>query len=165
MEKQEYKDTAALAANGDAKAFSHLYETLYRAMYYTAFYSLRSEADAVEAVLGTVKDGFAAVGRLRNENAFRTFMMKSLCARIKLLLKQYSDEDEYESETHDPISSEERVEGLREDFWALPDSERVVTALYAAGRFTAEEIAAYMGMTAGAVRKKLKRGLELFELD
>ena len=163
MEKQEYKDTAALAANGDAKAFSHLYETLYRAMYYTAFYSLRSEADAVEAVLGTVKDGFAAIGRLRNENAFRLFMMKSLCARIKLLLKQYSDD--YESDTQSPISSEDSVEDLREDFWALPDIERVITALYAAGRFTADEIAAFMGMTAGTVRKKLKRGLELFELD
>ncbi len=153
MEKQEYKDTAALAANGDAKAFSHLYETLYREMYYTACYSLKSDADAVEVVLGTVKDGFAAIGRLRSESAFRSFMMKSLCARIKLRLKESDSED-------DPVH-----DGLRAEFAQLDDNVRVITALYVSGRFTPEEIAAYTGATAGAVRRKLKKGLELFELD
>lgn len=163
MEKQEYKDLAELSANGDTKAFSHLYETLYREMYYTAFYSLKDDSDAVEAVLGTVKDGFAAIGRLRSESAFRTFMMKSLCARIKLRFKDYAG---------DPVRYDESAAVLNEygidvkqEFNRLGDTERVVTALYVAGRFTAEEIAAFLGMSARGVRKRLNKGLELFELD
>ena len=77
MEKREYRELSELAANGDTKAFARLYETLYREMYYTACYSLTDEADAVDAVASTARDGFSAVGKLRSEEAFRAFMMKS----------------------------------------------------------------------------------------
>lgn len=165
MDKQEYKSIAALAANGDAKAFSHLYETLYREMYYTALYSLDSSTDAIEAVLGTVKDGFAAVGRLRSESAFRTFMMKSLCARIKLFLKERSDSgNPVRYDESAAVPGEDGID-IAQEFNRLDDMERVVTALYAVGRFTAEEISAFTGLSQGNVRKKLKKGLELFELD
>lgn len=58
MEKREYRELSELAANGDTKAFARLYETLYREMYYTACYSLTDEADAVDAVASTARDGF-----------------------------------------------------------------------------------------------------------
>ena len=40
MDKREYKELSELAANGGTKAFARLYETVYREMYYTAFYTL-----------------------------------------------------------------------------------------------------------------------------
>ena len=58
MDKKEYKELSLMAADGDARAFSRLYASLYREMYYTAFYALASEADAVETVQGTARDGF-----------------------------------------------------------------------------------------------------------
>ena len=48
MDKREYKELSELAANGGTKAFARLYETVYREMYYTAFYTLCDDADAVE---------------------------------------------------------------------------------------------------------------------
>ena len=50
MDKREYKELSELAANGGTKAFARLYETVYREMYYTAFYTLCDDADAVELV-------------------------------------------------------------------------------------------------------------------
>lgn len=165
MEKQEYKEVFALAADGDAKAFSHLYETLYREMYYTAYYSLNDSADAEEAVLGTVKDGFAAIGRLRSEGAFRSFMMKSLCARVKMFLKEYNAAGTPVRFDESRLCPNEDGIDVMQEFCRLEDSERIITALYASGKFSCEEIASFMGMTTGGVRKRLKKGLELFELD
>ena len=50
MDKREYKELSELAANGGTKAFARLYETVYREMYYTAFYTLSDDPDAVELV-------------------------------------------------------------------------------------------------------------------
>ncbi len=156
MDKREYKEISALAANGDTKAFAHLYETIYREMYYTAYYTLADDADAVDVVMRTVKDGFSSVGKLRTEEAFRTFMMKSLCSRIKARLKEYPDGE---------LSSYNGGSVIKREFERLSDSERLVAAMYVAGRFIPSEIAAYAGMSAGAVKKRLKSVLEQFELD
>ena len=43
MDKQKYKELQVMAANGDMKAFARLYETIYREMYYTAYYSLADD--------------------------------------------------------------------------------------------------------------------------
>ncbi len=154
MEKREYKEIASMAANGDAKAFSRLYETLYREMFYTAYYCLRDEADTEQAILGTVKDGFAAVGRLHSELSFRVFMMKSLCARIRLRFKEYAGNRQSAA----PLRT--GAFDAKAEFAELPENERLVAALYAGGRFSVEEIAAFTGMTAGAVRKRLSRAFE-----
>lgn len=156
MDKREYKEISALAANGDTKAFAHLYETIYREMYYTAFYTLANDADAVAVVLRTVKDGFSSVGRLHTEQAFRTFMMKSLCSRIKSRYKEYSADG-----TPDVAESSD----IKREFERLSYNERIVAAMYAAGRFIPAEISAFTGLSAGAVKKNLKSALEQFELD
>lgn len=156
MDKREYKEISALAANGGTKAFAHLYETIYREMYYTAFYTLANDADAVAVVLRTVKDGFSSVGRLHTEQAFRTFMMKSLCSRIKSRYKEYSADG-----TPDVAESSD----IKREFERLSYNERIVAAMYAAGRFIPAEISAFTGLSAGAVKKNLKSALEQFELD
>ena len=158
MDKREYKEISALAANGDTKAFAHLYETIYREMYYTAFYTLANDADAVGVVLRTIKDGFSSVGRLHTEQAFRTFMMKSLCARIKARYKEYSHDGA------DALSAS-GSSGIKREFERLSYNERIVAAMYAAGRFIPAEISAFTGLSAGAVKKNLKSAMEQFELD
>lgn len=155
MDKHEYKQTAAAAASGDAGAFGRLYETLYEEMYYAAYYSLDSEADALDAVTGTIRDGFAAIGRLRSENAFRTFMMKTLCARIKQYFKDYAKESPAQRDSA----------GIKREFDRLPYIERLVTSLYVAGRFLPDEIAAFTGLSTAAVKRKIERCIEQFSLD
>ncbi len=158
MDKREYKEISALAANGDTKAFAHLYETIYREMYYTAFYTLANDADAVAVVLRTIKDGFSSVGRLHTEQAFRMFMMKSLCARIKARYK------EYQSDGAEAAAVAETSD-IKREFERLSYNERITAAMYAAGRFIPAEISAFTGLSAGTVKKSLKSALEQFELD
>lgn len=154
MDKSEYRETAEMAASGDAGAFGRLYETIYQEMYYSAFYSLRSEADTLDAVTGTIRDGFAAIGRLRTESAFRTFMMKNVCARIKQFFKEYAG-----------TSPQGHSGGIKGEFERLSDMERLVTALYVAGRFLPDEISAFTGLSARAVKKTIGRCIEQFSLD
>jgi len=158
MEKHEYKELSELAANGGTKAFARLYETLYREMYYTACYSLTNEADAVEAVTATARDGMSAIGRLRTEEAFRTFMMKTLCARIRSKFKEYAGQNR-------EISSDGRDFDVMAEFSRLEDTERLVASMYIGGKFQPDEIAAYTGLSTSTVKKKLERVIEGFELD
>ncbi len=154
MDKKEYRDTCDLAANGDARAFSKLYSLLYRDMYYTACYSLANDADAVEAVQGTAKDGFKAIGHLKNEEAFRMFMMKTLCARIKMFFKEYKN-----------APPKQFMSEINERLFEMEHADRLCAAMYIAGRFTIDEISQYSGMSKGTVRKRLIRALDYLELD
>lgn len=144
MDKREYKQLISMSANGDAKAFSKLYESVYRDMYYTAFYSLKSDDDAIEAVTGAARDGFNSAARLRNETQFRVFMMRTLCARIKMFFKEYDDS---------ALSGKQPE--IKKMLFTLPDIERLLIVMHVGGRFSVEETAAFTGMTAGKVKKKL----------
>ena len=165
MDKRAYKELSAKAANGNTKAFAQLYETVYREMYYAAYYSLINDADAVEVVTATVRDGFSAVGRLHTDAAFRAFMMKTLCARIKQKFREYSSmgiKVVYDKRCLRP--NDDGID-IKQEFNRLGDLERLVTSLYVVGRFPPDEIAAYTGMTTGAVKRRMERSLEQFSLD
>lgn len=165
MEKQEYKELQELAANGGMKYFGKLYETIYRQMYYTAFYTLRDDADAVEVVTETVRSGFRAIGRLHSEGTFRLYMMKQLCSGIKAKFKEYSaSPDDGNGVSIRPNINSDGIDVKRE-FSSLPDTERLVCALYVGGKFRTEEIVSFTGLSLATVKKKLDRALTAFELD
>lgn len=154
MDKKEYKGLSLMAADGDARAFSRLYASLYREMYYTAFYALASETDAIEAVQGTARDGFKSIGKLHSEESFRVFMMKTLCARIKMFFKDYKNDPprDFHSE-------------LNETLFEIDNADRLCAAMYIAAKFSPEAISQFTGMSKGAVKKRLIRALDYLELE
>lgn len=158
MDKREYRELSEQAAGGDNKAFSQLYETIYREMYYTAYYSLADDSDAVEVIISTARDALSAIGRLRTEEAFRCFMLKTLCARIRTKFKEYAQEER----TPPP-----RNEGydIKAEFSRLKDSDRLIASMYIGGKFQPDEISAYTGFPTAAIKKSLERTLSGFELD
>lgn len=159
MDKREYKQLSELAANGDTKSFARLYETLYREMYYTAYYSLADDTDAIEVILSTARDCMSAVGRLHTEEVFRAFMMKNLCARIRSMFRQYAEEGrKITPQKHDGFD-------VKSEFSKLDDTERLIASMYIGGRFQPDEISAYTGLSPSTVKKKLERVLTGFELD
>lgn len=155
MDKKEYKELSAMSANGDAKAFSRLYETLAREMYYTAFYSLENDMDAIEAVTGTIRDGFNSIGKLHSEAAFRVFMMKTLYARIKMRLKEYGGEEYLDDEQPE----------VKRRLFELDGVDRICAVMYIAGKFPIEDISAFSGLMKGSVKKRLNRSLDMLGLD
>lgn len=146
MDKKEYRQIAEQSASGDAKAFAKLYRLVYRDMYYSAFYTLKDDSDAITAVTQTARDGFEAISGLRNEQQFRFFMMKTLCANMKAILRQYSDN-----------SLDGEQPEIKEALFELKDDERMVLALNIAGKCSADDIAAFVGMTKIGVKKRLDR--------
>ncbi len=165
MDRQEYKEIAAMAANGDMKAFARLYETIYREMYYAAYYSLAGDSDAVRVITETVREGFKVIGRLHTETAFRTYMMKTLCTKIRGCFKEYAAdgvEIRYDKSRLRP--NEDGID-IRQEFNRLSDTERLVTSLYAGGRFKSEEISQFTGLSVTNVKRKLDRALASFALD
>lgn len=146
MDKKEYRKIAEQSANGDARAFAKLYRLVYRDMYYSAFYTLKTEEEAIYAVTETARDCFGVIGNLHSYPQFRGYMMKTLCARMKELYKRYTDNslDNGQSE-------------IKQALFELDNLERMVVAMNIAGKFSVEEIAAYAGMTKIGVNKRLSR--------
>lgn len=155
MEKEYYKDLSTRAADGDAKAFSKLYEMIYREMYYTAYYTLLDDEDAIDAVIGAARDGFNSIGRLHTEEAFEVFMMKTLCARIKTRCKEYP-------EGTAPDKTELPAKRI---FFRLGHTDRLIAALAVAANLDIPVIAAYTGMMKGSVKKRLSDALKVLELE
>lgn len=155
MDREYYKDLSTRAADGDAKAFSKLYELIYRQMYYTAFYTLANDEDAIEAVIGAARDGFNSISKLKNEESFELFMMKTLCARIKTRCKEYGKD--FQLENNQPK--------IKRTLFSLTYLDRLITVLYVCGKINTPVIAAYTGITKGSVRKRLVNTLDLLEID
>lgn len=159
MDKREYKELSEQAAAGDTNAFARLYETLYREMYYTAFYSLADDTDAVELIIATARDTMSAMGKLRSEDAFKAFMMKNLCARIRTKFREYADENRPAAE------SSSGGYDIKAEFSKLDDADRLISSLYIGGKFQPDEISEYTGISSATVKKSLDRVLSGFELD
>ena len=154
MDREYYKDLSARAADGDAKSFAKLYEMIYRGMYYTAYYTLPNWEDAADAVIGAARDGFKSIGRLRSEEAFEAFMMKTLCSRIKTICKESGE-----------TSAEEDDNEIKKTFMRLDDyMDRLCAVLYIACRLDVSIIAAYTGTLRGSVKKRLSSALSALDL-
>lgn len=155
MDKEYYKDLYTKSADGDAKAFARLYEIFYREMYYTAFYTLASDEDAIEAVIGAARDTFNSIGRLHTEEAFELFIMKTLCARIKTCCKDYMGE----------IRLVGNQPEIKHKLFKLDYIDRLIAVLYIAARHEPPVIAAYTGLLKGNVKKRLANALSVLNLE
>lgn len=153
----DFSDKVSLAQQGDATAFSELYALVYKDLYYVAYYSLKNTYDAQDVVSDTVLDAYASIGKLKDEKAFKAWIMKILSAKIKRKLKEYVQsrivftyEFEQEELNYDGID-------LKQEFNRLSDEERLVLSMSVVSGYTSEEISKITGINANTVRSKLLR--------
>lgn len=101
MTTDDFRKNVKLAVGGDCEAFSRIYATVYEELYHIAFYSLRNTHDASDAVSETVLDAFSSIKKLKNEDAFRNWILKILAAKIKRKQSEYyrnnADISDYEN--------------------------------------------------------------------
>ena len=161
LSQTEFLEAVKAARSGDADAFGKLYSTIYRQLYYIARTSLRSEADAADAVSDAVLDAFSSIGKLRDEAAFRAWMFKILTAKIKQKQREYANA---------PAELDELPEGalpsgefsylspeLNEAMQKLSEEERTLLNMQVLGGYQSRELAKIFGSTDSAVRTKLAR--------
>lgn len=154
----EFKTDAELSRKGDTAAFSRLYAMVYREMYHTALYSLRNPHDAADAVSDAVADAFETIGKLKNAEAFRAWIMKILFAKIKRRQKEYMNSG---GELDDSIIYECDFDfdssDLKDALSSLDEESRNILSLSVLGGYKSSEIAKIIGIKPSAVRSKLTR--------
>ena len=152
----DFAQDVRLARKGDTEAFSRLYALVYKDLYHIALFSLRNTHDACDAVSDTVMDAFCGIGKLKDEKAFRGWIMRILSAKIKRRQKEYLTSSQ---ELDESITGEFDYGSfeLREAVENLDSESRLILSMSVLGGYTSAEIARVCKMKEGSVRSRLSR--------
>lgn len=149
----------------DAKAFTELYRGVYQDLYRFALCMMRHPQDAEDAVSEAVLSAYENVHKLRNEDAFRSWIFQILANVCKKKLKSMTRK---EVELKEDAASEEIPNGLRTDvqkaLQTLSEEERLVVSMSVTAGYNSKEIGNILNMNASTVRSKRKRALEKMSL-
>jgi RNA polymerase sigma-70 factor (ECF subfamily) len=154
------------ARKGDASAFASLYREHYKDLYRIAFLNLRNEDDAADAVSDAVLDAFSSLKNLRDENAFKSWFISILYAKIKKTQKGYIKSRQHDISIDDESSGITNTAGsefafdtaeVKQAFSKLDDDERIIISLSAVSGYKSDEIGKTLGISANTVRSKAAR--------
>lgn len=154
---EDFKTYAALAAKGDTEAFSKLYEIVYKDLYHIALYSLRNPHDACDAVSDTVMDAFSSIGKLKNPEAFKSWIFKILYSKIKKKQKEYLNSGSEEEEIIGYEEFDFESADLKEALSVLDSESKMILSLSVLEGYSGDEISRICGIKASTVRSKLSR--------
>lgn len=154
----DFSADVKLAMNGSTEAFARLYSLVYKDLYHIALYSLRSSHDACDVVSDTVLDAFSTIGKLRDEKAFRNWIMCILSAKIKHKQREYfSNTTELTNENEPENEFEfENIE-LKQALENLDPMDRIILSMSVIEGYTSEEISEICDINANTIRSRLSR--------
>ncbi len=150
----------ALAASGDAEAFSRLIMEHEGMLYRVCRTILQSEADCADAVQETVITAWRSLGQLKNADSFPAWVAR-IC--INRCYRQLRRSKRTEAET--AFAGREPGHDARLDVSsavaALPESLRLVVVFYYFEDWKVEQIAWATGLLRGTVKSRLHRARQL----
>lgn len=162
----DFAERVRKARSGDADAFAELYSLVYKELYHIALVNLKNQHDASDVVSDTVLEAYSSIKKLRDEKAFKAWIIKILTVKIKNKQKEYikirdyqADLDDLENSVEQKGSGEINYSGLEimEEFRRLNEEERLILSLSVVSGYTSEEIAKATGLSANTVRSKAAR--------
>lgn len=158
-EDNDFDKDVRLAIAGDTEAFSRLYALVYKDMYHIARYNLRSTHDASDVVSDAVADAFQSIKNLRNEKAFRSWIMKILSAKIKKKQKEYinSNTAEYEECLAESRDFDYEYHDLKIALDSLDEKSKMILSMSVINGYTSLEIARICRINPATVRSRLMR--------
>ena len=160
---ENYLQQVKKAKKGDTKAFAELYRQIYPDLYRFALYTLRDKEDAEDAVSEAVVDAFAAIPKLRSEEAFRGWMFKILSNKCKNKLREYANKTvELPQELQEQSSGQQVEEGalVRKIFFELEEEDRLIISMHLFAGYTSREMAELLHMNENTIRSKESRALK-----
>ena len=158
----EFAQCVKKARAGDADAFAELYSTVYKDLYRIALVNLKNQHDASDVVSDTVLEAFSSIKKLKDEKAFKAWIIKILTVKIKNKQREYIKTRDYQEEL-ESVEQEKTDEinygGLEimEELRRLNEEERLVLSLSVVSGYTSEEISRVTGLSANTVRSKVAR--------
>ena len=150
---------------GDQRSFAQLYDSLSLYLYKYALYSLGNPFGAEDVVSETFMDAFRGLHTLRDESAFKGWIMKILSVKIKHKFKEYArgrDTLELTEEISggaDPSEDLSESSAAMEALKLLSPQERQIVVLTSIYGYTTREVAGMLGCPHGTVSSKLHRSL------
>lgn len=150
---------------GDQRSFAQLYDSVSLYMYKYALYSLGNPHDAEDVVSETFLDAYRGLHSLRDESAFKSWIMKILSIKIKHKFKEYTQSREVVELTEEVAGSEDLSGELTDKSAAmqaleqLSPQERQIVVLTSIHGYTTREVAKMLGCPHGTVSSKLHRAL------
>lgn len=162
--------TVERAKAGEKDAFAELYGHYHKELYRYAYYALRHEQDAQDAVAETVASAFAQIKKLKKAESFPMWIFKILSNQIKRKKKQYVKEhtnllplEEVGETVEEAVIPPEDKMDLFHALQQIPEKARQIVILSVVDGFTSQEIAAILDMKPTTVRSKLSRTLKQLE--
>ncbi len=149
------------AVKGNAGAFEELLILHSERLYRTAFLYAGNREDALDIVQETSCKAFLAVGQLKNEQYFLTWLTRILIHCAYDVLKKRKKELPVEKLVEQPCSREDRVEenlDLMEAITLLKEQHRTAIILFYYHDLSISEIARCMDIPGNTVKTYLQRG-------
>ncbi len=157
----EEKVLAKKAKSGDKEAFAELY-TLYKdKLYRYAYFKLRSDSDAEDAVSECICEAFKYIHTLKNPEAFRAWIFQILyrcCIRVIKEQAAQREREELDDKTASFTEDFGKVE-LFDALSVLSEEEKDIVLLSAVAGYNSKEISKILGLKPTTARSKLSRSL------
>ena len=151
---------------GDPKAVNQLYARLWPVVFGYCYHRLRQSSDASDAALDAMEEIIRRAAEIRTPEAvwgYSRLMAKKHCDRLtrKRRVETASVADLPDGRRRDPLSEFLEQEDRRrvvEALWSLSPRLRAAVVLYYLDEYRTGEIAAFLGISVEAVKKRLSDG-------
>lgn len=129
-------------------------QTLYR----VSMSILRNEQDCEDAVQDTILAAFSKLSTLKNEEFFKTWIVRILINNCNKRLKERKKNISSDTVLEPSAPSDEKSVEVRAAIDTLPTKIRVVVIMYYIEGFSVKEIKDVLKVPEGTVKSRLSRG-------
>lgn len=152
----------------DAKIFAQMYEAVYTDLYRFALCMMKNRQEAEDAVSEAVVAAYENIGKLKKEEAFKSWIFTILSNTCRKRLRKAAKEQEHsQGDVYSRIPSQETDLGIavdvRKAFFLLDEEEQMIVGLSVFGGYNSQEIGKSLKMNPNTVRSKRSRALQKME--
>lgn len=152
----------------DAHTFAQMYEAVYIDLYRFALCLMKNKQDAEDAVSEAVLKAFENIRKLRDENAFKSWIFTITANICKSRLREAAKKKKESIEESLANTPAEEIDygmslDVRRAFTVLNEEEQTIIGLSVFGGYNSKEIGQILGLKDNTVRSKKVRALEKME--